>query len=212
MTDPAPLADEPFEPELRSSEIEFTGRVWDVRRDAFAYGDETLVRDYVDHTGAVAIVAMDELERVHLVQQYRHPVRARQWEVPAGLLDVPGEDPLLAAQRELAEEADLAAASWHVLADFSTSPGGSDEQVRIYLARGLSAVAPFDREGEEADMLHRWVPLDECVDAVLARRVHNPSLCVGVLAAHVSRERGWSTLGPADAPWPERSRPRQRDS
>ena len=112
-----------------------------------------------------------------LIKQYRHPVRTREWEIPAGLLDVDGEDPLAAAQRELAEEADLVAAEWAVLADFVTSPGGSDEAIRIYLARGLSATPEaFAREDEEADMELRWVPLDECVDAVLARRVQNPSL------------------------------------
>jgi ADP-ribose pyrophosphatase len=96
-----------------------------------------------------------------------------------------------------------------VLADFFTSPGGSDEAIRIYLARGLSDMPDaYPREDEEAHMETRWVDLDACVDAVLARRVQNPSLAVGVLAAHASRARGWSTLAAADAAWPGRSTPR----
>ncbi|QTX04979.1 NUDIX domain-containing protein [Agromyces archimandritae] len=201
----APLADEPAEVTIASSERVFTGRIWDVRREAFDYGGETLVREFVDHTGAVAILALDDEERVQLVKQYRHPVRMREWEIPAGLLDVAGEDPLAAAKRELAEEVDLAASTWQVLADYATTPGGSDETIRIYLARGLSPLPAFAREGEEADMERRSVALDDCVDAVLARRVHNPSLCLGVLAAHAARSRGWDGLAPGDAPWPGRT-------
>ena len=100
-----------------------------------------------------------------------------------------------------AEEADLAAATWHVLADFQNSPGGSDETIRVYLARDVSAVPAFARHDEEADIETRWVPLDEVVDAVLTRRVQSPSLVVGALAAQASRARGWSTLEPGDEPW-----------
>ena len=203
------LADEPVVLPLRESDRVFDGLVWDLRRDTFELDSKPIVREYVDHPGAVAVLALDEDDRVFLIRQYRHPVRTREWEIPAGLLDVTGEDPLAAASRELAEEGDLAAAEWAVLADFFTSPGGSDEAIRIYLARGLSATPEaFAREDEEAHMETRWTPLDECVDAVLARRVQNPSLTIGVLAAHASRSRGWSTLAAADAPWPGRSTPR----
>jgi 8-oxo-dGTP pyrophosphatase MutT (NUDIX family) len=131
----------------------------------------------------------------------------RDWEIPAGLLDVAGESPLLAAQRELAEEADLEASDWSVLADLHTSPGGSDEAIRVYLARRLRPTAEaYARTDEEADMLTRWVDLDACVDAVLARRLSNAPLQVAVLAAAAARARGWSTLAPADAPWAGRAR------
>jgi 8-oxo-dGTP pyrophosphatase MutT (NUDIX family) len=204
-----PLADEPVELPLRASERVFDGRVWDIRRDTFELGGRPIVREYVDHPGAVAVLALDDRDRVFLIRQYRHPIRTRDWEIPAGLLDVAGEDALAAAQRELAEEGDLAASEWAVLVDFFTSPGGSDEAIRIYLARGIRATEhSFEREDEEAHMDTRWVDLDECVDAVLARRVQNPSLAVGVLAAHTARSRGWQSLGPADAAWPGRSTPR----
>ncbi|QAY60852.1 NUDIX hydrolase [Microbacterium protaetiae] len=203
-----PLHDEPAEVEVTRSDTVYAGRVWNVRRDEFTYNDQTIVREYMDHTGAVAILALDEDDRMLLIKQYRHPVRVREWEIPAGLLDVTGEDALAAAQRELAEEADLIAARWDVLAEFYTTPGGSDEAIRIYLARELSPSAQaFDREAEEADIEVRWVPLDEVMTAVLQRRVQNPSLVVGTLAAHASRADGWSTLAPGDSPWPRRSQP-----
>lgn len=205
-----PLADEPVDLPLLASERVFDGRIWDVRRDTFELGGAPLAREYVDHPGAVAVLALDDADRVFLIRQYRHPVRTRDWEIPAGLLDVAGEDPLLAAQRELAEEGDLVASEWSVLADFFTSPGGSDEAIRIFLARGITPSAEaFAREAEEAHMETRWVVLEECVDAVLARRVQNPSLAVGVLAAHASRAGGWQSLGASDAAWPGRSRPRE---
>lgn len=203
MADSRPLADEPADLPVVGSEVVFEGRIWDVRRDTVEYGEAHIVRDYVDHPGAVAVLALDDDDRAFLIQQYRHPVRSRDWEIPAGLLDVHGEDPLEAARRELAEEADLEASDWAVLVDYFTTPGGNNEAIRIFLARGLTVTATsFDREDEEADMATRWVPLEECVDAVLARRVQNPSLVVGVLAAEASRTRGWSTLAPADTPWP----------
>lgn len=211
MPDLREPADEFVDLPVADRETVFEGRIWDVRRDTLAYGDEgaSIVREYVEHTGAVAVLALDDEERVLLIKQYRHPIRARDWEIPAGLLDVAHEPPLEAAKRELAEEADLVAADWAVLSDYFTTPGGSSEAIRIYLARGLSAAPEVhDRVDEEADMELRWVPLDECVDAILERRVGNPSLTIGALAAHVARERGWAGLAPADAPWP--AHPSQR--
>jgi len=197
-----PFADEPFEPEVLERRPAFTGRVWDVVSESFRYLDETLHRDYVDHPGAVAIAALDEEDRVCCIRQYRHPVRSREWELPAGLLDVDGEPPLAAAQRELAEEVDLVAADWRLLADFLTSPGGSDEAIRVYLARGLAPTpAPFPRTGEERDLLRRWVPLDEAVTAVREGRVQNAIIQVALLAAWFERERGWTGLRAPETPW-----------
>jgi ADP-ribose pyrophosphatase len=75
--------------------------------------------------------------------------------------------------------------------------------IRIYLARGVRAAREvFARTEEEADIEVRWVPLDEVVEAALGRRVQNPSLVIGALAAHASRETGWATLGDAESAWP----------
>ncbi|MGI6879661.1 NUDIX domain-containing protein [Microbacterium sp. gxy059] len=185
------LRDEPFDVEVSSSELVYRGYVWDVREDRFAYGDEELVRHYVDHTGAVAIVAMDDDGRILLIQQYRHPIRSRDWEIPAGLLDVEGEDPRDAARRELAEEADLEAEHWADLGTFALTPGGSTETIRIFLATGLSATPEaFAREGEEADIRLAWVPLDEAVHAVTEGRVHNAAMVLGIMLAAERRRAG----------------------
>lgn len=179
-----PLADEPVTLDVTESDLVYEGRVWDVRSDTFRYNGEEIVRQYVDHPGAAAIVALDEDQRVLLIQQYRHPIRHRDWEIPAGLLDVAGESPLETARRELAEEADLTAGSWESLVSIFTTPGGNDEVVHLFLARDLSpAERPHPREAEEADIRLEWVPLPEVVQGVLAGRLRNGILAVGVLAA-----------------------------
>ncbi|WP_298228581.1 NUDIX hydrolase [Gryllotalpicola sp.] len=196
------LADEPEEHAILDREVIFEGHILGVVRERFHYLGRELQREFVEHPGAVAVLALDEHERVLVIKQYRHPVRYREWEIPAGLLDFAGESAFAAAQRELAEEADLVATDWHLLGEFLTTPGGSNEAIRIYLARGLSATPePFPREDEEADMERRWVGLDELVDGVLARRLQNPSLVGGVLAAAASRARDWVNLGSPEEPW-----------
>lgn len=207
-TDAAAPYDEPASQPVRSSTEAFvSGRVIDVRTDVVEMADgSTAIRDVVVHPGAVGIVALDDAGRVLLVQQYRHPVRHRLWEPPAGLLDVPGEDPLLAAQRELFEEAHVTAARWDVLVDAFTTPGMTDEAVRVYLARDVAPATGPRHEGrhEEADMPVRWVDLDEAVAAVLAGRLHNPMAVMGLLATVRARAEGFVHLRAADAPWPAR--------
>ncbi|MDL9981475.1 NUDIX domain-containing protein [Microbacterium sp. ASV49] len=180
----ATLSDEPADAVVTDSELVYTGRVWDVRSDTVLYRDEEIVRQYVDHPGAAAVVALDDRGRVLLIQQYRHPIRMRDWEIPAGLLDVPGEDPVEAARRELAEEADLDAASIDPLVSVFTTPGGNDEIVHVFLARGLSPrTTAHEREAEEADIRLEWVALEDAVAAVMAGRMRNGILATGVLAA-----------------------------
>lgn len=176
------------------------GKIWDIVSDVVDLGPTQVLREYVDHPGAVAIIAIDEQDRVLLVSQYRHPVRSELWEPPAGLLDVAGEPAVVAAARELAEEADLRADTWHVLVDFYTTPGGSSERIEVFLARGLHEVPAGERHvrlDEEADMVPVWVPLDDAVDAVLGGRLRSPTAVVGLLAAARARERGWDALRPA---------------
>ena len=180
----AGLRDEPVEAEVIASEQVYAGRVWDVRSDTVRYGDGEIVRQYVDHPGAAAVVALDEQNRVVLIQQYRHPVRLREWEIPAGLLDVAGEPPADSVKRELAEEVDLVARRWQPLLRMHTSPGGSDEVLHIFLARELEAAAEvFDREDEEADIRVERVPLQDVVDGIIGGRFGNSILIAGVLAA-----------------------------
>ena len=190
MTDFTALRDEPAEVAVTRSEVVYPGRVWDVRSDTFDYNGESTARDYVDHTGAVAIAAIDDDGRILLLQQYRHPLRLRDWEVPAGLLDIEGEPPADTARRELAEEADLTASRWSELVSINTSPGGSNEVVHIFLAEGIApAPETYAREAEEADIRLEWVPLEDAVTAVLEGRMQNAILTVAVLAASERRRR-----------------------
>lgn len=199
------VTDVAVERRILSSRSGFSGRVWSVRSDVVDLGDgQTVQRDVIVHPGAVGIVAVDEAQRVLLVQQYRHPVRALLWEPPAGLRDMDGEDPLETAARELFEEAGYRAAEWSVLVDAFTSPGGSDEAVRIYLARELREVEDGERfvgDGEERDMPARWIPLDEARAAVLVGRLHNPLAVMGILAAAALLLDGDHEARPVDSPW-----------
>ncbi|MEO3748640.1 NUDIX hydrolase [Plantactinospora sp. B5E13] len=168
-------------------------------------GGRVSARDYVRHVGAVGVVALDEQGRVVLVRQYRHPLRRAIWELPAGLADVAGEELPAGALRELAEEADLHAARLDLLVDVHTSPGYSDEMIRIFLARELSEVPPGDRHerhDEEAELEVVRVDLDEAVTMVLAGEITNVACVAGVLAAARARDQGWAPLRPVDAPLP----------
>jgi 8-oxo-dGDP phosphatase len=191
----------------------FSGHVIDLRTDLVRMPDGgTAERDVVVHPGAVGAIVLDDQDRVLLVQQYRHPPGRLLWEPPAGLLDADarGQSPYENAARELYEEAGFRATQWLVLVDLFTSPGMSDEAVRLYLARGVTEVAAGERhvgEDEEADMSWAWVPLDEAVDKVLDGELHNPLAVTGILAAVAARRRGFDTLRPVDALWPERPAP-----
>jgi ADP-ribose pyrophosphatase len=197
-------------PVTRRETVFDSGRVIAVRSDEVTHpeGGASFVRDVVVHPGAVGVIALDEQQRVLVVHQYRHPVGHRLVEAPAGLLDVPGEPYAQAAARELAEEGYVRAREWAVLVDYFTSPGMTSESLRIYLARGLEDVPEHERHDgahEEADMPVAWVPLDELVRRVLAGELHNPTLCMGVLAAWTALHGdGVEALRPVDVPWPSR--------
>lgn len=191
--------------EVRGSEQVFAGAVISVRRDDVVMPDGAVAtRDVVAHPGAVGVVALDEQSQVVLLLQYRHPVGERLWELPAGLLDVDGEAAHLAAARELVEEVGLTAARWHVLLDALTSPGMTDEAIRIYLARDLVEVDRPAAVHEEADMSVARVPLGEAVDRVLDGRIRNAMACLGLLTADRAARTDFDGLRPATAPWPDR--------
>jgi len=180
------------------------GRVVGLRVDEVVMpGGGTARREVVEHLGAVAVVALDEDGAVTLIHQYRHPLGRRLWELPAGLIDKAGEDPVGAAKRELVEEVGLSAERWETLVDVAASPGFTDEVVRVYLARELSEV---DREilgDEEADLVMRKFPLAEAVRMALAGELVNGSTVGGVLAAHAVLS-GVASARPSDAPWEDR--------
>ncbi|HET8583802.1 MAG TPA: NUDIX hydrolase [Jatrophihabitans sp.] len=192
--------------EVVGSETVFKGRVLTVRVDDVRMSDGSVAkREVVAHPGAVGVVALDGAGKIVLVNQYRPPIGARLDELPAGLLDVPGESALACAKRELFEEAGLAADEWNVLLDLHTSPGMTNEAVRLFLARGLSEVTgDFQAEHEELDLQVTREPLAEAVRRVLAGGVTNAIAVAGILAAVHGRATGWRDLRPADARWPAR--------
>jgi 8-oxo-dGTP pyrophosphatase MutT (NUDIX family) len=192
-----------------STEHHYTGWAIDVRTDELRLPDGTIVkRDVIAHPGAVAIVAIDETDQVVMVRQYRHPIGEFLLELPAGLLDVPGESAVAAAERELFEEAALRAREWQVLVDLHTSPGMTDEAIRIFLARDLTLVPAdeqFQNEHEEVTMTVERFDLETLTQAALQGELTNGPAVAGVFAAHAAAGRGWRGLRPADAPWTART-------
>ncbi len=187
--------------EVRSTEHVYDGRIIALRVDEVSMpGGGTAMREVVEHYGAVAILALDEDDHVTLIHQYRHPIGRRNWELPAGLIDKLGEDPVETARRELIEEVGLAAADWSVLVDVAASPGFTDEVVRVYLATDLATVERQAEGEEEADLVARRFPLEEAVRMVLAGEIVNAAAIGGLLAAHAIRTLG-APVRPADAPW-----------
>lgn len=197
-----PVAEHVFE--TASSEILHTGKIFALRTDHVRMpGGKIVTREVVEHFGAVGIVAMDDDGRIPMVYQYRHAIGRRLWELPAGLLDVNGEAPHLTAARELREEAGLAAQTWRVLVDLDSTPGFSDESVRIYLATGLTNVGRPEAHDEEADMRVQWYPIAEAVQRVFSGAIVNSLAVAGILAAYAV-SRGIAEPRPVDAPWTDR--------
>lgn len=193
--------------ETTSSELLHSGKIFALRRDEVRMpGDKTATRDVVEHYGAVGVVAMDSVSpegKIPLIYQYRHAVGRRLWELPAGLLDVSGEDAHLTAGRELVEEAGLTASSWRVLVDLDSTPGFSDESVRVYLATGLSEVDRPEAHDEEADLTLRWYPIAEAARMAFSGEIVNAIAVAGILAAYL-HSQGFGTPRPVDADWVDR--------
>lgn len=190
---------------LQATKDIYVGKVMALRADEVVMpGGGVAVREIVEHPGAVAIAALDADDRLMMIHQYRHAVRRRLWELPAGLLDVRGEDPLVTAQRELTEETGLTAGEWSTLVDLLPSPGFTEESVRVFLARGLTEVGRPPADGdEEADLTARWVSLPVAVRMALSGTIVNSTTVAGVLAAHALAVAP-TAARPADAPWPDR--------
>ncbi|GAA2658699.1 NUDIX domain-containing protein [Paractinoplanes durhamensis] len=189
-----------FAHETVSREQRYAGPIFTVFTDQVTMSSgNTATRDVVQARGAVGVVALDEVGRVALICQYRHAVGGRLWELPAGLRDVAGEDLVVGAARELAEEADLRAGRWDLLIDLHTSPGFTDESIRIFLARDLAPVPDaerHDRTDEEADLETSWFDLDEAVAMVFRGEITNAAAVGGLLATARARDEGWATLRP----------------
>jgi 8-oxo-dGTP pyrophosphatase MutT (NUDIX family) len=185
-------------PRLIDREVVYDGKMITVHRDTLRQADGgTAVREVVDHADSVAVVVLDPQGRVLLVRQYRHPVGEHLWELPAGLLDQPGEPALDAAQRELAEEAGTAARQWHTLVELHPSPGMTGERVTVFLARDPHpASGEHERDADEGEISAEWVLLDEAVRRVRAGEITNGLAVAGLLAAAQARATGFTDLRP----------------
>lgn len=180
------VVDVPFAHPLVDRVRQFTGRVVSVDTDEVSIGKQRVKRDVVRHPGAAAVVAINDAREVLLVRQYRHPVQHLLWEIPAGLLDVDGEDPLECARRELLEEGGATAAHYEPLLTLYVTPGGSDEVIYVYLARDIQMSASgrvMTGEAEEEDMPQVWLPLQQAVEAVLQGNIRNNITVAAILAA-----------------------------
>ncbi|MGH3914405.1 MAG: NUDIX domain-containing protein [Pseudonocardiaceae bacterium] len=192
---------------VSDSDTMYVGRILALRRDEVVMpGGRTAVREVIEHPGAVAVVALDDDGTVVMIDQYRHPVGRRLRELPAGLLDMAGEDPWMTAQRELVEEIGCTARDWSVLVDVVSSAGFSDEAVRVFLARGLVEVGrPTGQDDEEADLEVVRLSLVEAVRQVLIGEIANAAAVSGLLATHAVLT-GLARPRPVDSPWPDRPR------
>ncbi len=193
MPETPPLADLPERwPVVSSKDLHRDDWVVALRADQVTAPDgsgEPHRRLTLEHPGAVVVLAADTENRVLCLWQYRHPAFRRFVELPAGLLDSAGEDPLEVAVRELREEAELQASEWTRLPSLYPSPGISAEVHHLFLARGLSAAdrGDFVLEHEEADMQVAWVPFEDLYAAVVAGDLTDAPLVACVLLA---RARG----------------------
>lgn len=154
--------------------------------------EDSFNRLVVEHPGAVVVLAVDEQERVCLIRQYRHAAGGNFVELPAGIRDAEGEDPVVVAQRELQEEVELQAAEWRLLLNSLPTAGITSERHWIYLARGLSPAprGDFEMRHEEAEIEKFWAPFDDLLEAVVAGRIIEGPLVLAVLMYDLLRRRG----------------------
>ena len=128
-------------PKVLNSEEVYKGKIISIRKDTLTRGDgKSFVRETAVSSDAVAVVAMDDQSRILLIRQYRHPMGQPIWEIPAGKMDVRGEQPEETAIRELQEETDTIAESVRMLTIFYNSAGWTNQKTYVYLAKNLKEV------------------------------------------------------------------------
>ena len=164
-----------------SQTTHFTGRVIRVTTDEVVLPNGHRAElEVVHHPGGAVAVAVDAGQRVCLLRQYRYAAGGWLWELPAGKLE-PGEPPLATAQRELAEEAGVAARQWASLGTCLSSPGVFAEVIHLYLATGI---APATTAHERAELIEiHWLPFATACDWALDGTITDSKTIIGLLRA-----------------------------
>ena len=169
----------------------FKGYIVNLRKDRVLLPNgKTAPREYVEHRGGVAVLAVDEQGCIPLVRQYRYPLRSHLWEIPAGKLEI-GEDPDVAIARELREEAGLEAGSIRPLGRFYATCGYSNEIIRLYLATDLTYVGAHPDEDEFLEI--KYFTIDEVYEMCLSGAIEDSKTLVAILKYKALQEKG--TLG-----------------
>lgn len=176
------MIDDALKETFLSSQDIYSGAIIKVEKWQVSLPDgRTAVREIVKHNGAAAIVPVDDKGYVTMVRQHRVAMDKFTWEIPAGKLDSPTEDPFSAAKRELEEETGLQAAHWQLLNRIDTTPGFCTERIALYLATGLSQ-HPSHPDADEFLQLTR-LPLDEAVALCMAGEINDSKTLIGLLMA-----------------------------
>ncbi len=170
-----------------SSEYLYRGKIVNLRRDQVLTpgGREPALREIVEHPGAVAILALDREERLVLVRQYRHAAGEVLLEVPAGKLE-PGEEPLRCAQRELAEETGCRGGAWSRLTQFYSSPGFCDEQIHLFMAKGVVPGEPLAADDDEV-LEPLWLDLEEAQHLLAEGRINDGKTIIALQLASIMK-------------------------
>lgn len=171
-------------PKILETSYPYKGKIVTIRKDKLTRdGEKTFVRETAAVTDSVAIVAVDDRNRVLLIRQYRHPVGEPVWEIPAGRMDIEDEKPEQTALRELQEETDTSAEKIQYLTVFGNSVGWTTEKTYVFLARGLKGVPEYDRQNEEADIEKKWISMSEALDMVRSGQLNDAKTIIGLLLA-----------------------------
>lgn len=154
--------------------------VFDVEKRRVEHDGVTFDRDVVTHAGAVAILAINELNEVGLLRQYRAPFDSYVLEIPAGTMDVAGEEPLATAQRELREELGCEADRWRLLGRFKVSPGWTNQVMNIFEAREIKLVERGPQGPEERSSVIEWVPISRLKETMRQESTNDYTLTVAL--------------------------------
>lgn len=181
------MNDDELREQYLSGETIFDGKVVHLERWQVALPNgETAVREVIKHIGAAAVVPIDEDGNITLVRQHRVAIDEMTWEIPAGKLDEPDEDPLLCARRELEEETGLNADNWQLLSRVVTTPGFCTERISIYLATGLSQHNAHTDPDEFVRV--KKIPFTDAVRDVLHGKLYDQKTALGILLAKAALE------------------------